>query len=91
LLTFAADGARLSTLALDGRPYGLAYDAGHDVLHVTLTERNEVVALDLSGSEPVEISRLPTVRQPNTVAVDPASGRVYVASRSDGTLQIIDR
>ena len=29
----------------------------------------------------------PTVRQPNSVAVDPETGRVFVASRADGTLQ----
>jgi hypothetical protein len=32
---------------------------------------------------------LPTVRQPNSVAADPRTGRVLVASRSDGTLQIL--
>jgi hypothetical protein len=30
------------------------------------------------------------VRQPNSVAVDPDSGRVFVASRRDGTLQLLD-
>jgi len=34
--------------------------------------------------------RFATVRQPNTVAVDPATGRVFVASRTDGTLQLLD-
>jgi DNA-binding beta-propeller fold protein YncE len=34
--------------------------------------------------------RLPTVGQPNTVAVDSATGRVFVAGRADGSLQIID-
>jgi DNA-binding beta-propeller fold protein YncE len=32
----------------------------------------------------------PTVPQPNSVAVDPRSGRVFVASRKDGTLQLLD-
>jgi DNA-binding beta-propeller fold protein YncE len=32
----------------------------------------------------------PTVRQPNSVAVDPGTGRVFVASRTDGTLEIFD-
>jgi hypothetical protein len=30
------------------------------------------------------------VRQPNTVAVDPGSGRVFVCSRATGELQLID-
>jgi DNA-binding beta-propeller fold protein YncE len=32
----------------------------------------------------------PTVRQPNSVAVDPRTGRVFVASRKDGVLQLFD-
>ena len=39
---------------------------------------------------PRELARYPTVRQPNTVAVDPASGRVFVTGSRDGTLQILD-
>jgi len=30
------------------------------------------------------------VRQPNSVAVDARTGRVFVASRADGTLQAFD-
>ena len=37
-----------------------------------------------------EVARFPTVRQPNTVAVDPSSGRVFVGSRETGQLQLID-
>ncbi|MEJ7695140.1 MAG: hypothetical protein WKF78_00365 [Candidatus Limnocylindrales bacterium] len=58
---------------------------------VTLTARNEVVGISLAGAEPVEVARFPTVRQPNTVAVDPATGRLWIASRTTGELQTIDR
>jgi DNA-binding beta-propeller fold protein YncE len=75
-------------IALPGSPYGLAIDG--DRLWVTLTERNELVELR-AGAEPKELRRFPTVRQPNSVAVEPGSGRVFVASRADGTLQIIGR
>jgi DNA-binding beta-propeller fold protein YncE len=37
-----------------------------------------------------EIARYPTVRQPNSVAVDPASGRVFVTGKADGQLQILE-
>ena len=37
-----------------------------------------------------EHARYPTVRQPNTVTVDPASGRVFVTGGKDGTLQNLD-
>ncbi|MEU5694542.1 hypothetical protein [Actinosynnema sp. NPDC020468] len=73
---------------LPGAPYGLAYDAGRDLLWTTLTERNEVVAYDVSGGEPVEKRRVPTVRQPNSVAAD-AQGRVYVGSGSGEGVQVI--
>jgi len=74
---------------LPGSPYGIAVDEPRRRLLVTLTARNELVELSL-GDRPRERRRRPTVRQPNTVAVDPASGRVIVASRTDGVLQIID-
>jgi len=76
-------------LELPGSPYGITVDEADRRVWVTLTGRNEVVGLQ-GGDQPSELQRLPTVRQPNTVAVDPESGRVFVASRSDGTLQLID-
>ncbi len=79
----------IEEVPLPGRPYGLAYDAQRDRLWVTLTERNEVVALDVAGKT-VEVARLPTVPQPNTVAVDSSTGRVTVASRTEGVVQLFD-
>lgn len=74
---------------LRGAPYGIAFDSRRRRLWVTLTERNRVVELS-AGGRPRPLRELPTVRQPNTVAVDSHSGRLFVASRSDGTLQRID-
>jgi DNA-binding beta-propeller fold protein YncE len=76
-------------IELPGSPYGLAVDTETDRVWVTLTARNEVVEL-AGGDQPKRLRSFPTVRQPNTVAVEPGSGRVYVASRTDGTLQLID-
>ena len=70
-------------------PYGLAMDAEREQLWVTLTADNALVRFDVSGAAPREMDRYPTVRQPNTVAVNPETGRVYVAGR-DGELQILD-
>jgi len=64
----------------------VASDPRRRRLWVTLTERNQVAEL----SSRRVLRTYPTVRQPNSVAVDPRSGRVFVASRKDGTLQIID-
>jgi hypothetical protein len=43
-----------------------------------------------TGDRPREIARRPTVRQPNTLAVDPRTGRLLIASNSDGTLELVD-
>ena len=91
VLVFSATPlAQVSALPLAGTPYGLAYDGTAQLLWVTLTGTNEVVALSTAGAELTEVARFPTVRQPNTVAVDPAGGRVYVGSRATGQLQLID-
>jgi DNA-binding beta-propeller fold protein YncE len=71
---------------LGGTPYGIALDTERRRYWVTLTERNEVAEL----TDHRLLRRFPTVRQPNSVAVDPRSGRVFVASRKDGTLQLFD-
>ncbi|MFD9697948.1 YncE family protein [Lentzea sp. NPDC059081] len=72
-----------------GSPYGIAYDAKRDIAWITLTERNEVVGLDVAGGEPTEKHRFPTVRQPNTVSVDQETGRVTVTSGDNGGVQVI--
>lgn len=69
-----------------GTPYGIALDPRRRRYWVTLTARNEVAEL----TDHRLLRRFPTVRQPNSVAVDPGSGRVFVASASEGTLQIFD-
>lgn len=84
--TYSPDLDRRRSLALPGTPYGIAYDEVRDQIWVTLTARNEVVCLDAADLR--EVRRVPTVRQPNTVAVDSSTGLVAVASRSDGTLQL---
>ena len=74
---------------LPGSPYGIAVDERRARVWVTLTGRNEIVELT-AEDQPRRLRSLPTVRQPNTVAVDPATGRLFVSSRTDGTLQLVD-
>jgi DNA-binding beta-propeller fold protein YncE len=84
--------AQVAELELPGSPYGITYDPARDRLWVTLTGRNELVGFDLGGGdEPREVARIPTVHQPNTVAVDPETGRIFVTSRTGGTLQLVDQ
>jgi DNA-binding beta-propeller fold protein YncE len=73
---------------LDDAPYGIAHDPVRRRLWVTLTGRNEVVELS-AGGRPRPLRRFPTVRQPDAVAVDPGTGRVFVAGRG-GLLQLLD-
>ncbi|RJQ74483.1 hypothetical protein D5S17_22660 [Pseudonocardiaceae bacterium YIM PH 21723] len=72
-----------------GTPYGIAYDAQRDLVWVTLTGRNEVVGFDIAGGEPVERHRISSVRQPDSVAVDSGTGRVFVASALDQGVQVV--
>ncbi|MBA8824635.1 DNA-binding beta-propeller fold protein YncE [Saccharopolyspora lacisalsi] len=74
---------------VDGHPYGLTYDASTDLAWTTLTASNELVAYDVTAGQPIERHRLPTVRQPNSVTVDPATGTVYVASATGQGLQVV--
>ena len=74
---------------LPGSPYGIALDPVRHRLWVTLTARNEVVELPAHG-RPHPLRRFPTARQPDSVAVDPGTARVFVTGRTAGVLQLLD-
>jgi DNA-binding beta-propeller fold protein YncE len=80
---------QLDRVTVPGSPYGIAIDPRRDQLWVTLTSEQRVVQFALEGCTLREIARYPTVRQPNSVAVDTASGRVFVTGKADGQLQIL--
>jgi hypothetical protein len=90
LLAFTADPVlERQSAPAPGVPYGIAVDTTRDIAWVTATKLNEVIGYQLTGSQPVLKYRLPTVQQPNSVAVDPASGRVIVASADGGGVQVM--
>ncbi|MGV9711282.1 YncE family protein [Gordonia sp. NPDC003424] len=68
-------------------PYAVDYDDTRNLAWVSTTANNEVVAYDLSGGEPVARHRFGAVAQPDRIAVDDASGTVFVLSARGG-LQI---
>ena len=72
-----------------GTPYGLAIDGRRGLVYVTLTATNRLESFRINGNGLVPAQTWPTVRQPNDVAVDPATGMVFVAGRDDGQLQLI--
>jgi DNA-binding beta-propeller fold protein YncE len=90
LLAFSLDPLLLrQNYPVPGAPYAIAYDRERDIAWVTLTETNEVVGYEVAGEQPKERYRFPTVSQPNTVTVDPSSGRVIVASGTGDGIQVI--
>ena len=72
-----------------GAPLGIAADARRNRVWVTLTATNELVEVEAS-ERPQRRRTFPTVRQPNSVAVDERTGRVAIASAVDDALQFID-
>jgi hypothetical protein len=74
-----------------GTPYGIAVDTRRNLLYVTLTATSELESFRISGRTLVPAQLWPTVRQPNSVAVDEATGRAFVASRTSSQLELIDR
>lgn len=71
-------------------PYGIAVDGRRGRLWVTQTGRNRVVEMEVTDLAPKIIASYPTVRQPNSVAVDERTGRVIVVGRDSGDVQIFD-
>jgi DNA-binding beta-propeller fold protein YncE len=84
------DPRLLDRANLPGSPYGIAVDGRRGHLWVTQTARNRVVEMELTDIAPKIVAGYPTVRQPNSVAVDERSGRVIVVGRDSGDVQIFD-
>jgi len=71
-------------------PYGIAIDGRRSVVYLTLTASNLLESFRISGTGLVPGRTWPTVRQPNDVAVDETTGRVFVAGTDRDQLQLID-
>lgn len=88
LLVYDSSPLKLSRrIALPGSPYGLSYDTRTNRVWVTLVARNQVVSVN-PRTGAVD-RRLPTVQQPNTVAVSATTGSVYVIGAAAGVVQQI--
>jgi DNA-binding beta-propeller fold protein YncE len=91
ILVFAI-GAKprlLGKVTAPGTPYGLALDANRDRLWVTETATDRLAEYSLRGKLPRRVATYPTVRQPNSAAVDPRTGALFVAGRAKGRLERI--
>jgi hypothetical protein len=67
-----------------GAPYGIALDRGRRRLWVTLTARNQAVEYAITGGGLEQVARHATVRQPNSIAVDPRSGDALITGKAGG-------
>lgn len=72
-----------------GSPYGIEADERRGYLWVSLAAENRLIQYDISGDRPREVASYPTVRQPNSLSVNSETGRVFVAGRANGELQIL--
>jgi hypothetical protein len=79
---------QVAAVAAPGAPYGIAVDPRRRRLWVTLTAANRLAGYAIGGHRPRRIATYPTVRQPNSVEVDPRSGDVFVAG-AEGLLERI--
>ena len=68
-------------------PFGLTGSA--TLTWVSQTASNTVIGYDLATGIPVEKVRYPTVRQPDSLAFDDASGTLYVVSGAGAGVQVI--
>jgi DNA-binding beta-propeller fold protein YncE len=91
VLTYSASPFRqIGRTPLAGSPYGVALDPVRHRLWVTETATNRLAELSVTGPLPRLIRTFATGLQPDTVAVDNRTGRVFVANQISGTVQIID-
>lgn len=81
---------QVATIRVGSHPYGLAFDTQRDTLWVTITGADQLLGLHLRGSKVASRTTYDTVRQPNTVAVDKATGELIVTgSTQPGQLQFL--
>jgi DNA-binding beta-propeller fold protein YncE len=93
VLGFAVSAHRIhqvASVAVGPRPYGLAFDPSTDTLWVTITGADELVGLHLRGAAVTGRTTYATVRQPNSVAVDQATGELVVTgATAPGAVQFL--
>ncbi|MBB2991717.1 DNA-binding beta-propeller fold protein YncE [Mycolicibacterium iranicum] len=87
---FDTEPKQLAEIAQPGAPYGITYDGVRDRLWVASSGTNEVVGYDMTDPTPREVARIPTVQNPYTVAVDPNTGRLFIAGVTAGVVQIVE-
>lgn len=80
----------VGSIPAPGAPYGIAIDPRRKIVWVTLTASNRLAGYSIGDSSMKRIATFPTVSQPNSVTVNPETGEVFVASRTEGQLHRIN-
>ncbi len=79
----------VGSVSVPRSPLGVAVDETRGRLWITCTASNRLVELTLDRALPRVIGQWPTVRQPDTVAVDTRTDTVVVVGAQPGSLEII--
>ncbi len=79
----------VNRLRLASGPYGIAIDPARRRVWVSLTGTNRLAEVSATA-HPRLLAEFATVRQPNDVAVDSQTGRVFVAGTAGRSVQVLD-
>jgi YVTN family beta-propeller protein len=79
----------IGSVSVPRSPLGVAVDDIRGHLWITCTATNRLVELSLDRPLPRIIGQWPTVRQPDTLAVDTRTDTVFVVGVQPGSLEII--
>lgn len=89
LLVYSAGELRLHQSApVPGSPDAIAWDGPRGIVWLTSAAENLLLGYDLSTGTPVERFRVPTVRQPDSLAVTESGDVVVVSGTGDGIQRI---
>jgi DNA-binding beta-propeller fold protein YncE len=78
---------QVGSVAAPGAPYGMALDSRRRFLWITLTAPNRAVVYRVGSGRLRRIASYPTVRQPNSVAVDPRSGAAWITGSAGDRIE----
>ncbi|HEX6771395.1 MAG TPA: YncE family protein [Acidobacteriaceae bacterium] len=67
-------------------PHAIAFNPANRTFYAVDQNDNRVVAVDIAGKQ----STIDVGRQPNAIAIDPGTNRIYVVNAGSGNVSVID-
>lgn len=92
VLTYDLAGAprQLGRADVPGRAFWIEADPDTGTIYAALSNTNQIARLQIGPDGTPQLrSTVPTVRQPNSMDLDPSTGTVYVAGNTQAQLQVI--